>query len=69
MKRLRDVPLAPLTSMGVGGPARWLVRVRDAADVRRALADWQGPVWVLGGGSNVVEALRALDSIVSRVKP
>ena len=52
-----DVPLAPLTTLGLGGPARRLVTVYDeqsVVDVVRA-ADADGePLLVLGGGSNVV---------------
>lgn len=64
MRTRRDVPLAPLTSMRVGGRAQVLVSVRDADDVRRALTGWQGPVWVLGGGSNVVIADQGLPGLV-----
>lgn len=51
------VPLAPLTTFGVGGPARWLVTAATAADVERAhrwAASGGAPVLVLGGGSNVI---------------
>jgi UDP-N-acetylmuramate dehydrogenase len=51
------VPLAPLSTIGVGGPARYFTRATHAEDVARA-ADWAAsrrqPVFVLGGGSNVV---------------
>lgn len=50
-------PLAPLTTLGLGGPARHLADAGDAAAVREALA-WSRerdlPVLILGGGSNVV---------------
>jgi UDP-N-acetylmuramate dehydrogenase len=51
------VPLSPLSTLGVGGPARHYVRVTDDDEVRAA-ADWAEarslPLLVLGGGSNVV---------------
>ena len=54
-----DVPLAPLTTLAVGGRARYLWRAADEGSLRAALA-WgreQGlPVWVLGGGSNTLVA-------------
>jgi len=53
----RDVPLAPLTTLRLGGPARVLVTAYDEAEVVQAVreADASGdPVLVLGGGSNVV---------------
>jgi UDP-N-acetylmuramate dehydrogenase len=64
------VPLAPLTTMGVGGPARFHVEARDEATVLAAL-EWgerRGlPVRVLGGGSNLVVADAGVDGLVLRV--
>ena len=57
---LRDaVPLAPFTTLELGGPARHLVVATDEETLLRALAwaDRGGlPVTILGGGSNVVVA-------------
>lgn len=53
----RDVPLAPRTTLGLGGPARRFVRVTSVAELRHALADAERAnelVLVLGGGSNLV---------------
>jgi UDP-N-acetylmuramate dehydrogenase len=53
----RNVPLAPLTTLQLGGPARLLVTAYDEAEVVCAVrrADAAGePVLVLGGGSNLV---------------
>jgi len=53
----RDVRLADLTTLAVGGPIDRLVEVTDAADLVGAVrdADEAGrPLLVLGGGSNVV---------------
>jgi UDP-N-acetylmuramate dehydrogenase len=55
----RDVDLAPLTSLGLGGPAAYLARVRAPEELPELLgwAARQGlPVTLLGGGSNVVIA-------------
>jgi len=52
-----DVPLAPRTTLGVGGPARRFARVHDVAELRAALAEAAAAgerVLVLGGGSNLV---------------
>jgi UDP-N-acetylmuramate dehydrogenase len=54
-----DVPLAPLTTLGLGGPAGRLVRCATDPELREALAaaDADGaPALLLGGGSNVVIA-------------
>ncbi|MBM3465635.1 MAG: UDP-N-acetylmuramate dehydrogenase [Armatimonadetes bacterium] len=52
-----DVPLAPFTTLGIGGPARFYLLAEDEAAVRRAVS-WaadQGHRWmVLGGGSNLL---------------
>jgi UDP-N-acetylmuramate dehydrogenase len=53
----RDVPLADLTTLAVGGPIERLVEVEDAAELVAAVreADESGrPLLLLGGGSNVV---------------
>jgi len=65
------VPLAPLTTLGLGGPARWLAECRGEADVREALgfaAERALPVFVLGGGSNVVVADAGFPGLVLRME-
>lgn len=56
--RVREhVPLDTLGTLGVGGAARWFVQaasVDAVADACRFAADRQLPLFVLGGGSNVV---------------
>jgi UDP-N-acetylmuramate dehydrogenase len=65
------VPLAPLTTLGVGGPARLLLEVAHETEIAAALA-WAEraghPLVVLGGGSNVLIADRGLDALVLRVR-
>lgn len=54
-----QVPLAPLTTFEVGGPARWLARATNTGELQELLhwAHTEGlPVLVLGGGSNVLIA-------------
>jgi UDP-N-acetylmuramate dehydrogenase len=57
MKVQQDVPLAPLSTLGVGGAARHYVRVEADDDVGAAV-EWARardlPLFVLGGGSNLV---------------
>jgi len=54
-----QVPLAPLSTLGVGGPARYYARITSEDGVREAV-EWARardlPLLVLGGGSNVVLA-------------
>jgi len=53
----RDVPLAPLTTFGLGGPAKYFARVDDEAtllDALRWAADEGLRSAILGGGSNLI---------------
>ncbi|HXP47680.1 MAG TPA: UDP-N-acetylmuramate dehydrogenase [Terriglobales bacterium] len=57
MQIQQQIPLAPLTTFKVGGPARYFVEARSEEDVRAAVAEAQTrgwPLFVLGGGSNLV---------------
>ena len=52
-----NVPLAPLTTMQVGGPSRYFAEARTAAEAVEAVQfarAKQLPLFVLGGGSNLV---------------
>lgn len=56
---VRDVPLAPLTTYRVGGPAALLARPRTPADLSRLAAvcrTCELPVLVVGRGSNLLVA-------------
>jgi len=70
MQILENVPLAPMTTLQVGGPARYLAQSGSAAEVRDAV-DWAGsrqlPLFVLGGGSNLVVADNGFRGLVLRV--
>ena len=65
-----QVALAPLTTLELGGAARYLVEAGDEETVGEALR-WAGerrlPVAVLGGGSNVVVADAGVDGLVLRI--
>lgn len=53
----QNVLLAPFTTIGVGGAAKWLVSVHTEEQVAAAAAfarDRELPLLVLGGGSNVL---------------
>ena len=63
----RGVPLAAFCTLGVGGPARWLLRATSAEAVASAhawAADRGVPLFVLGGGSNLVIADEGVDALV-----
>jgi UDP-N-acetylmuramate dehydrogenase len=62
-----QIPLAPLTTLGIGGAAKWFVRVTMPGDVA-AVHEWcertNQPMFVLGGGSNLVIADRGFNGVV-----
>ncbi|MCX5212325.1 UDP-N-acetylmuramate dehydrogenase [Kitasatospora sp. NBC_00240] len=65
-----DAPLAPLTTLRLGGPARRLVTATTDAEVVAAVreADAAGePLLVLGGGSNLVIGDAGFDGTVLRI--
>src|SRR5690242_21962264 len=64
-----DVPLAPMTTFRVGGPADWLVETRSADEIVAALrlaAQHGIPVTLLGGGSNVLVSDAGVRGLVVR---
>lgn len=62
----RDVPLAPFTTLGIGGPARFFTRVTSVDQLREGLA-FEGPIFILGGGSNLLIADEGFDGLVIRI--
>ena len=65
-----DTPLAPYTSLKVGGTARFMVRAHSSDEIiaiASVAADYDMPVLVLGGGSNVVVADAGFDGIVIKI--
>ena len=62
-----DVALAPLTTLGLGGPARHYVEATDGETLASALV-WARaeaiPVALIGGGSNVVVRDQGFDGLV-----
>jgi len=70
MEIQQNVPLAPLTTLGVGGDARFFARAASAIDVEEAVAfsrEENLPLFVLGGGSNVVVADQGWNGLALQV--
>jgi UDP-N-acetylmuramate dehydrogenase len=65
------MPLAPLTTLGLGGPAQFFAEITDASDVANALR-WAKernlPVFILGGGSNLVVADEGFPGLVLHMR-
>jgi UDP-N-acetylmuramate dehydrogenase len=67
---LENVNLAPLTTLRVGGNARWFARADKVEDVVAAFAwcaDRDVQLFVLGGGSNLVVADDGFQGLVAHV--
>ena len=65
-----NIPLAPLTTFRLGGPARFFVEAKSAREVAEAVAFAQSknlPLFVLGGGSNLVIADSGWPGLVLKV--
>ena len=65
-----NISLAPLTTLRIGGPARFFVEAQSIADVQQAIAFSQSrdlPLFILGGGSNLVVADRGWAGLVLKV--
>jgi len=63
-------PLAPFTTFGIGGPARWLVQAASEDEIVAATAwarDRRVPLFVLGGGSNLLVSDAGFNGMVLRV--
>ena len=65
-----NIPLAPLTTFRIGGPARFFVEARSRVEVEEAVRLARArdlPLFILGGGSNLVVADAGWPGLVLRV--
>jgi UDP-N-acetylmuramate dehydrogenase len=65
-----NLPLAPLTTLGVGGPARWFAHIESEAGLLEALQfarDRSLPTFILGGGSNLLVSDAGFPGLVLRI--
>ncbi len=70
MQIQENVALAPFTTFGVGGPARYFVEAKTPQEVSQAVAFAQAqglPLFVLGGGSNLVISDRGWPGLVVKI--
>lgn len=67
---VENEPLAPLTTFGIGGPARWFAQLKTVDEARRAVAFAalrKLRVHIIGGGSNLLVADGGVDGLVLRL--
>jgi UDP-N-acetylmuramate dehydrogenase len=66
----QNTPLARLTTFGIGGPARWFAEATSESEVLEAV-NWARekglPLFVLGGGSNLLISDAGFQGLVLRV--
>jgi UDP-N-acetylmuramate dehydrogenase len=63
-------PLAPFTTLGIGGPARWFIVASSEEDIAEAAAWARGKgvaLFVLGGGSNLLVADCGFNGLVLHI--
>ena len=66
-----NVPLAPLTTFGIGGPASWFIIAGNKKEILEAIKasrKLEIPYFILGGGSNILIADQGFPGLVIRVK-
>lgn len=65
-----NIPLAPMTTIGIGGPARYFARATTVDDVRDGI-DWSLakslPIFILGGGSNLLISDEGFKGLVLQI--
>jgi len=63
-----DAPLAPLTTLRLGGPAKRLVSVATEAELVEAVGEADEPLLLLAGGSNLVLPDAGWPGVVVRIE-
>jgi UDP-N-acetylmuramate dehydrogenase len=66
----QDIPLAPFTTLRIGGPARFFCDIRTEPELLEALAHARHhslEIFTLGGGSNLVVADTGFNGLVLRI--
>jgi len=61
----REIPLGPLTTLGIGGAAKRFVRVTSIVDLIDAMSEER--ILILGGGSNVLIGDAGFDGLVVQI--
>jgi UDP-N-acetylmuramate dehydrogenase len=70
MQFLEQIPLAPYTTFQIGGPARWFAEAVSEDDIAAGIAfasERRLPLFVLGGGSNLLVSDAGFSGLVLRV--
>ena len=68
---IENAPLAPYTTLGVGGPTRFLIKARTEEQIQDAIEFARArscPVFILGGGSNLVISDSGYSGLVLKIE-
>lgn len=66
----RDVPLAPYTTLQIGGLARYFLNARSVSDIQEAdiwAEERSLPLFILGGGSNLLVSDNGFPGLVLKI--
>jgi UDP-N-acetylmuramate dehydrogenase len=70
MQFLEQIPLAPYTTFQIGGPARWFAEAASEDDIAAGVAfasERRFPLFILGGGSNLLVSDAGFPGLVLRI--
>jgi UDP-N-acetylmuramate dehydrogenase len=70
MQFKEEVPLAPYTTFQIGGPARWFAEAETEDDIAAGISfanAHQLPLFILGGGSNLLVSDSGFPGLVLRI--
>ena len=70
MQFLEQVPLAPYTTFQIGGPARWFAEAASEDDIAAGVTfagEHRLPLFILGGGSNLLVSDAGFPGLVLRI--
>ena len=62
-----NVPISKLTTMRLGGPARYLIEIEQKSDIKEAFAFAKSknlPTFILGGGANTIGHDEGFDGVI-----
>lgn len=67
----KNISLATLTTFKIGGPAEYFIRVTNSDELKDAFIqtkEMNKPIFILGGGSNLLVSDRGFDGIVIKIQ-
>jgi len=66
-----NIPLAPFTTFKIGGPAKYFLRAKSIAEALEGIKEAEKnniPIFILGGGSNVLVSDKGFAGLVIKVE-